>query len=166
MKTGRKTEAGLAVLLLALIITVTFAACAKANISAYKDREILVTGLTENDFTITPGELMELPCVSDTAVGQSEKAGTVRAYGPTLETFLQQYGYRVSDIKSIRFTAGDNYKVTLGKITWDQYSVIFSVANGSKPLYESEQPLRIVIPGGNSGNWIRNVERIEFTLNQ
>lgn len=150
------------ILLLGLILAT---GCGKANISAYENEAITVTGLGE-DFTFTPADLMAMECVSDTAVGQTEKAGTVKAYGPTLRTFLEAYGYSLEDVKSLRTVAKDNYVVTLGRATWDRYPVILSIANGSKPLFDKQQPLRLVIPGGKSGNWTYAVTLMEFTLNE
>lgn len=138
-------------------------ACGTADISDYENQEILITGLEEEDFSITPGELMEMKCVSATAEGQSEKAGTVHAYGPTLKTFLEQYGRSLEEFKSIRFTASDDYVVTLGKVSWENYEIILSIADGSDALPDYQQPLRVVIPGGQSGNWVRSVVTIEFT---
>lgn len=148
--------------LILCMMAVVLGGCGSADISAYSDARILVTGLLEEDFYITPGELAELKCVSTTTTGNTAKAGTVQAYGPTLETFLAQYGKELSQFKYIRFCASDDYDVTIGRVSWDKYDVIMSIANGSKPLDEWEQPLRIVIPGANSGNWIRLVTEINF----
>ena len=145
------------------IFVVVLAGCGAPDISAYRDEQIKVTGLLEEDFYITPGELAELDCVTDVGVGQTEKAGTIKAYGPTLDTFLESYGKTVDDFKSIKFHAGDDYSMTLGKVTWDNYTVILSIGRGSSPLEEYERPLRVVIPGGDSGKWIRFVTEIEFT---
>lgn len=144
------------------LLTLCLAACGSADISAYADTQILITGLFEEDFYITPAELMELECVSTTATGNTAKAGTVKAYGPTLETFLAQYGKELGEFRSVRFQASDGYSITIGKASWKKYDVILSVANGSKPLEEYQQPLRLVIPGGDSGNWIRLVTQIDF----
>lgn len=145
-----------------LLLVLCLAGCS-ADISAYADSQILVTGLLEEDFYITPGELAAMECVEATAVGQTAKAGTVQAYGPTLETFLAQHGKTMDAFKSVRFTASDDYVVTIGKVSWDKYDVILSISQGSKALPDYQQPLRIVIPGGDSGNWIRCVTTIEFT---
>lgn len=135
------------------------AGCSGVDISKYADTPILVTGLLEEDFYITPGELAALECVEATAVGKTAKAGTVKAYGPTLDTFLAQYDKTKDEFKSIRFTASDDYVVNIGRASWDRYQVILSVG----PLEEYQWPLRVVIPGGDSGNWIRSVTTIEFT---
>ncbi len=95
-----------------LLLSLFLVGCG-ADISAYQDREILVVGLAEEDFSVTPRQLSEMKCTSETATGQSAKAGTV-------------------------------------------------TANGSKPLDAYQQPMRVVIPGGSSGNWVRMVTKIEF----
>ena len=164
MRKAKKNIYGMIAVLFALVMAFAMlTGCGKADISAYADEEITVTGLLDEDFTITPRELSEMECVSDKAVGETEKAGTVKAYGPTLDTFLANYGVSKDDLYSIKFYAKDDYTSTLGKITWDQYEVIFSIAYGSEAFDEDTAPLRIVIPGGKSGNWIRMVTKMEFT---
>ncbi|MCD7981932.1 MAG: hypothetical protein LUF32_06415 [Clostridiales bacterium] len=135
----------------------------KADISGYADQEIRIIGLTEEDFTVTVGELAELDCESATATGTSQKAGTVAAYGPTLQTFAEAYGRSLDEFYSVTFRASDDYDVTLAALTWDSCDVILSVANGSEPLDDYQQPIRLVIPGADSGKWVRMVEEIEFT---
>lgn len=137
--------------------------CGTADISAYQDQKIEIVGLLDEDFYVTPAELAQLECTSATAHGKTAKAGTVKAYGPTLDTFLAQYGKTVDEFRSIRCVASDDYVVTLGRASWEKYDIILSIANGSKALYDNQQPMRIVIPGANSGNWIRAVARMEFT---
>ena len=64
-----------------LLLSVLFllhAGC-KADLSAYADTPITVTGLTDEPFTVTPAELAQLKCVDAKARGNSDKAGTVRA---------------------------------------------------------------------------------------
>lgn len=147
--------------LLALALLLCLGAC-RADISAYASTPITVTGLTGEPFTVTPGELAQMECVRATARGNSDKAGTVRAYGPTLESLAQAYGRTLSEFRYVRFSASDNYDVTINALIWDSYEVILSVANGSKPLEERQQPLRVVIPGYDSGKWVRLVTQIQF----
>ena len=150
-------------LLLCVMFFVSLIGCGSADISSYADRQIRIVGLLEEDFYITPGELAEMECISATARGETEKAGTVQAYGPTLATFLEAYGKTVDEFYSIKFCAEDDYDVTLGAQTFANYDVILSIANGSEPLYERQQPLRVVIPGADSGKWVRLVTEIIFT---
>ena len=149
--------------ILLVLMLVSLCGCGELDISAYGEKQILITGLLEEDFYITPNQLMEMECVSETAKGKTAKAGTVKAYGPTMETFLASYGKTLDEFYSIKLTASDDYKVSLGRATWERYDIILSVASGKKALPEYQQPLRIVIPGGDSGNWARMVVKIEFT---
>ena len=52
--------------------------------------------------------------------------------------------------------------MTINALAWDAYYVILSVSNGSKPLEERQRPLRVVIPGYDSGKWVRLVAEIRF----
>lgn len=146
-----------------ILILVSLCGCGELDISDYGEEQILITGLTEEDFYITPNQLLEMECVSATAKGKTAKAGTVQAYGPTMETFLTAYGTSLDELYSIKLIAADDYKVNLGRATWEKYDIILSVAKGNRPLDDYQQPLRIVIPGGDSGNWARMIIRMEFT---
>lgn len=134
-----------------------------ADISAYADDKILVTGLTDEDFYVTPEDLSHLELEKVTAVGKSQKAGTVKGVGPTLDTFLAQYGKSREDFKQIKFYADDDYTTALVK-TLEEKEIVFSIANGRESLEKGQQPLRIVIPEEDSGKWIRMVTKIEFTV--
>ena len=133
-----------------------------ADISAYGDTPITVSGLTDEEFTITPNELSQLECVSRTATGATAKAGTVNATGPLLDTFLAQYGCKSSDFYKIRFLCADNYKVVLRGDYLTDYEVVMAVSSGSEPLGEGIQPLRLLIPEAESNMWAYSIVRIEF----
>lgn len=152
-------------ILICLTFIIGLTGC-KADISAYEDEKILVKGLLEEDFYITPGELAEMECMEAVAHGKTAKAGTVQAYGPTLETLLEAYGKNVNEFYSIKFIAKDGYTVTLGRQTFEECDVILSIARGSEPLYEDQQPLRIVIPEADSGKWTYMVTEIQFTYKE
>jgi DMSO/TMAO reductase YedYZ molybdopterin-dependent catalytic subunit len=147
-----------------LLSALLLCACgtAQADISAYGDREITVSGLTEEEFTVTPNELAQLDCVSRTATGATAKAGTVSAYGPLLDTFLAQYGCAMSDFKKIRFLCADEYRTVLKGEYLTDYEVVLAISNGSEPLSEECQPLRLLIPEAESSMWAYSVIRIEF----
>ena len=151
----------LCLLLLALLF---LPACGEkqADISAYGDTPIEIVGLTEESFTVTPHELRALDCVSRTATGATAKAGTVQAYGPLLETFLEQYGCKTSDFYKIRFLCADQYKVVLKDEYVTDYEIVLAVSSGSEPLPEKQQPLRVLIPEAESSKWAYSVVRIEF----
>lgn len=133
-----------------------------ADISAYGDIPITISGLMEEEFTITANELAQLDCVSRTATGATAKAGTVNAYGPLLDTFLAQYGCQASDFYKIRFLCADSYKAVLRGDYLTDYEVVMAISSGSEPLPESCQPLRLLIPEGETNLWAYSVVRIEF----
>ena len=132
------------------------------NIPGYGDAPIEISGLKEQDFTVTPNELLNLECVSRTASGATAKAGTVNAYGPLLDTFLEQYHCSMSDFYKIRFICADDYKTVLKNEYLTDYEVVLAVSCGDEPLPEEQQPLRILIPEAESGMWAYSIVRIEF----
>ena len=133
-----------------------------ADISAYGDVLITISGLTDEEFTVTANELAELECISRTATGATAKAGTVNATGPLLDTFLAQYGCKPSDFYKIRFLCADNYKVVLRGDYLTDYEVVMAVSSGTEPLDEGLQPMRLLIPEAESNMWAYSVVRIEF----
>lgn len=155
--------------LLLLCLILWFAAgcdtAVRADLSAYGDEPIRISGLAAEDFTVTPHELAGLDCASQSATGRTQKAGTVHGVGPTLETFLAQYNKEQTDFQKIIFRAKDGYTITLGPQSLQKYAIILSVANGKKPLSESEAPLRLLIPEAESSKWVRMVIEIEFLPN-
>ena len=149
--------------MLPLLLLLCLTACGgTADISAYGDTPITVSGLLEEDFTVTPNELAALECVSRTATGAMAKAGTVKAYGPLLNTFLAQYGVSASDFYKIRFLCADEYKVVLRDEYLTDYEVVLAVAYQDGPLPEEMRPLRLLIPEAESNKWAYAVTHIEF----
>ena len=147
---------------IAIILLLTACGDKEVDISEYADYPIEVSGLTEEDFTITPQELLELDCVSRTATGATEKAGTVSVKGPLLNTFLAQYGKTAADFYKIRFLCADGYKTVLKDDLLTDYEVVMAVQNSNAPLQESMRPMRLLIPEAESGTWAYSVIRIEF----
>lgn len=167
MNRHRRRIARLPVLLLFILLFLLPAlstACGngKPDISAYQDTPISISGLTDEAFEITPAELMEMECVSESDTGKSEKAGTVEGYGPSLDTFLEQYGKERSDFEKIRFIAKDGYKKTLWGELLKNDQIVLSLSDGDKPLSDSEEPLRLIVPGAESSYWVYGVIQIEF----
>jgi DMSO/TMAO reductase YedYZ molybdopterin-dependent catalytic subunit len=152
--------------LLALCLIIWFAAgcgvSVQADLSTYGDQPILISGLSAEDFTVTPNELAQLDCESQSATGKTQKAGTVHGVGPTLDTFLAQYNKKQTDFQKIIFRAKDGYTITLGPQDFKKHTIILSLANGKEPLSEQEAPLRLLIPGAESGKWVRMVTEIKF----
>lgn len=139
------------------------------DIGAYANQEITVSGLADRDFTVTPADLAELDCVRLSSTGSGEgpngesKAGTVDAYGPTMETFLAAYGDGVkeTDFKRVVIQCKDGYSVAL---IGDElgYETVLSIGVGKGALPEQRQPMRLLIPDASSGKWAYGVTRITF----
>ena len=152
----------LSLILIASALALTACGPESADISAYENDGIVVSGLLDEDFTITPKELLALECVSRSATGATEKAGTVNATGPLLDTFLAQYGYKAADFDRIRFFASDEYRTVLRGDYLTDYEVVMAVSSGTEPLAEGQRPMRLLIPEAESAMWIYAVVRIEF----
>ena len=149
----------------AVLITLTACGTKLPDISEYGDTPITIAGLAEEEFTVTPNELAKLD-LSDSAVrGKTEKAGRVSGIGPTLITFLEYYGRTADEFKYIRFTAKDEYRITLRGDKHTDDVVLMAIAGNDKPLAEAERPMRLIIPTAESNQWIYSVIRIEFITN-
>lgn len=158
-----------AVLLVMVFVISLFTGCSatvKADISEYKDSEITIAGLTEEEFTVTPEELSQLKCKKKTLSTTSKgRKVTQNAIGPTLETFLENYGYSLDDIEEVIFVASDGYTKSYDSdffLVHDE--IILSVASGNDPLEEEDQPVRLAIEDVMPDNWVKGVVRIQFIL--
>ena len=148
----------------AIAMLFALVSCAKkVELGDYADTPIEIVGLLDEDFTITPRELAQLKCDNATAKGASAKAGTVSGVGPSLATFLAQYGKSPADFEFIRFTASDAYTQRFSGRAQADSTFILAISNGSKPLPNSEAPMRLIIPAAESNQWVYAVVRIEFT---
>ncbi len=158
---------GAVVVVLAVVLVLWLTVFRTPGFSSYADQEIEIIGLLDEDFTVTPAELAQLDCVMTSTTGNTKKAqGTIYAYGPTLETFLAQYDVTLDQLRSMKAVGLDDYTVTLGKTTWDKYTINLAVKNGKKQLLERQRTLRIIIPGADSGKWIREIGQLIFTYNE
>jgi hypothetical protein len=138
-------------------------------IEAYAQDGISISGITDEDFLITPEELIAYDCtrtaIEGTGSGQAgeSKAGRIRAYGPYLEDFLASYGCSIEDFRRIRVLCKDDYTVILRPERFEgEVDVILSVAEDKDALLPYQRPLRLVIPSESTGQWAIGVVRIEF----
>ncbi|MDR0916852.1 MAG: molybdopterin-dependent oxidoreductase [Oscillospiraceae bacterium] len=152
---------------LAVAAIIALASCAAKlpDISAYGDTPIEISGLLDEDFTITPNELAKFPLTHLSANGvtaQSGKVDKASDVGVTLVDFLAHYGKSPADFKYIRFYAYDKYQITLGGAKYTDDVVLFALASHGKPLDEALQPMRLIIPTAETNQWIYGIVRIEF----
>jgi hypothetical protein len=141
------------------------AGCGGAGGAAFdKDAQIAVTGLPDGDITVSIGDIAALENVTEKAEATRSNGTTVEitAVGPTLDTFLAQYGVSQTDYASIRFTATDGYAIAIPKELLERRTIILAYQNGDKPLGEDAAPLQIVVPGERAMYWARMLEKIEL----
>ncbi|MEG1501278.1 MAG: hypothetical protein RR396_04910, partial [Clostridiales bacterium] len=127
-------------ILFLLIIFLIYQSNKGPDIAAYEQETVLITGLTAEDFNITPGQLAKMDCIQGDGVGKSAKAGIIKGYGPTLGSFLAEYGQERKNFSKIRFTSKDGYQKSLGEKMLKDGEVILSIANGMASLGENQRP--------------------------
>jgi hypothetical protein len=171
--TGRLRSAGVIVgcvvvlVVLAAAGLLVFNTLTPPNITAYAADGISISGLSDEDYIVTPDQLIGLDCEQTSASGSGSgqfgesKAGSVAAYGPFLETFLQSQGFSLSDFTRIKVYCKDGYSVIL-RPDMLEGEPILSVADGSEALAPYQRPLRMVIPGETTGKWAFGILRMEF----
>ena len=80
-----------------------------------------------------------------------------------LETLLEQYGVSMDDVSEVTFVASDGYTKQFDSAFFTTHKDVYlSLADGDDPLQEDEQPLRIVIPGATSDNWVKGIVEMRF----
>lgn len=153
---------------LVVVILITCVACQNVDADSkdydYSQQKIKITGLQEKDFTVTVAQLMELESVTEKAEASrfnGEKV-TVKAVGPTLNTFLKQYNKSQRDFATIRFTAKDKYSIAVPKEILENRDIILAYSDGGKPLTKEDQPLHVVVPGERAMYWVRMLAQIDF----
>ncbi len=153
-------------LMLTLLLLSACTPPVEKRIAAYAEQEILITGLKETDFSVTISELSKLPLTTLSATGATQKAGTVCVTGVTMEDFLAYYGVLPEAVQKVRFWCKDGYKVFLKQKTLTEYDILLGIAEQDGPLEEKRQPLRVLIPGEDSGKWAYAVIQIDFVLEE
>ena len=71
------------------------------DISSYADKQVVLSGIQDEDITLTIADLKALECKTLKTHCTSDKVGEVRATGPELDTVLEKYG--VSYLWNISF---------------------------------------------------------------
>lgn len=132
------------------------------DISSYAEKEIVLSGIQDEDIVITIADLKALKCKTLKTHCTSDKVGEVRATGPELDTVLAEYGVSKADFAKIAIYGTDEYDVRLlnDYITANDIYLAFGV--DGEPLDEESAPCRIIIPESDSAYWTRMVYKIEF----
>jgi hypothetical protein len=150
----------------ALAALVSLTACGQPDPSAlsYLDDEITISGIEDEDFTITVRDLTELESVSKKAEATRSNGDIVKttAVGPTLDTFLAKYGRDKAEFSSVRFTATDGYSIAVPKEILERREVVLAYMDGAEPYPKEVAPLRAIVIGERAMYWARMVNKIEF----
>ncbi|MDR1291837.1 MAG: hypothetical protein LBJ91_00355 [Clostridiales Family XIII bacterium] len=145
---------------------VMFASCARPDPSSlsYLDKEIVISGVEDEDFTVTVRELTELESVRKKAEAMRANGDIVKttAVGPTIDTFLAKYGKDKAGFSSVRFSASDGYSIAVPKEVLDSREIVLSYMDGAEPYPKEVAPLRAVVIGERAMYWARMVNKIEF----
>ena len=133
-------------------------------IADYASEQIVISGLTEQDFVITVNDLAALQMVERSASTTRSNGQEVHidANGPLLDTFLSIYGKNQTDFSRIRFTATDDYSIAVTQDVLAEREIVLALGDGGNPLSEDDIPVRVVIPGERAMYWVRHLCRIDF----
>ncbi len=168
---GMRTVKNLCLFLLVLALALSMAACEKntavtaGNLSNADDgQKITITGLMDEDFEVTVGEMKKLPTVKKRTEATRANGDKVKltAAGLLLEDVLQEHGKSIKDYKAIRFTAKDGYSILVPPDILNSRQVILAYEIDGKRLVDEDQPVRVVIPGERAMYWVRTLQRIDL----
>lgn len=167
VKKGKREKGVLRIVAGLILLVSTLALCScgtdDIDISGYQDEKITITGVVDQDITLTVADLKAMECITKKTESTSDKIGKVRATGPTMETVLSQYGLSQKEFDSIRIYASDDYDIKLSRDFLEKNDkIILAFGIDGKPLDSESAPVRIIIPKSDSAYWIRMVNRIEL----
>jgi len=127
--------------------------------------EILTIVWQDEEIRISISEIMDFDTVEmEAATIDSENKESIRQVkGVLLEDLLEEYlTISLSDIYSIRFTAGDGYAIEVPPEIVQEREVILAYEMYGEPLEEKKKPLRVVIPDERTMYWVGNLVEIEL----
>lgn len=153
-----------AVIWVLVLFSILLLSCGVDDIDtgSFKDDEIILSGLFENDKAITVEDLTELKCTTKKTQSTSDKIGTVKATGPLLETLVESYGCNLEDFSKVIIYGEDDYDIKLNKDFLKENQVILAFGIDGEPIGEDARPVRIIIPESDSAYWVRMVNKLEF----
>lgn len=153
-----------------LTVALLFAGCsgntAKDNTADTGSSDEVLTIVWQNEeIRISISEIMDFDIVEMEAatVDSENKESIRRVKGVLLEDLLEKYlAISLSDIYSIRFTAGDGYAIEVPPEIVQEREVILAYEMYGEPLEEKKKPLRAVIPDERTMYWVGNLIEIEL----
>jgi hypothetical protein len=132
---------------------------------SYLSSEIEIAGVEDAEFSVTVESLTQLDTVSKRAEGARSNGDIVKitAVGPTLDTFLAQYGKKQTDFTTVRFVAEDGYSIAVPQEILEKREIVLAYMDGNTAFDRGQSaPLRAVVIGERAMYWARMVCRIEF----
>ena len=132
------------------------------DISSYKDAQIILTGVTDEDIVLTIEDLKVMESKTIKTESTSDKIGEVKATGPWLDTVLAPYGCSQADFSKIKFYGADENDVNLYTDYLAEHPIMLAFGINGQPLDEETAPVRIIIRNSDSAYWVRMVNKIEF----
>ena len=161
---------GFVVIAAFLTISFLFAGCSgnaakDSTAAAGSSDEMLTIIWQDKEIRISISEIMDFDTVEmEAATVDSENKESIRhVKGVLLEDLLKEYlTISLSDIYSIRFTAGDGYAIEVPPEIVQEREVILAYEMYGKPLEEKKKPLRAVIPDERTMYWVGNLIEIEL----
>jgi len=153
-----------------LMMSLLFAGCsgnaAKSDAAGTESSDGSLTILWQGEETIISiSEIMDLNAVEREAVtiDSDNKESIRQVKGVLLEELLEKYlDISLSDIYSMRFTAGDGYAIEIPPEIVQEREVILAYEMYGKTLDENKKPLRAVIPDERTMYWVGNLVEVKL----
>ena len=152
------------------IVTLLFMGCsdntAKNNVTGtVSPDESLNIIWQDKEIRISISKIMDFGAVEmEAATIDSENKESIRQIkGVLLEDILKEYlDISLSDIYSLRFTAGDGYAIEVPPEVLKEREIILAFEMDGEPLEEESLPLRSVIPDERTMYWVRNLVEVSL----
>ena len=159
------------IIMLASILLIT--ACGKATISKDEKMQdkgigggdkIIVRGLDMDEIVLKLEEIKAFPPTTRdvTAVTSDGGEESYEVRGTLLDDFLQDLGFRQSDLAGMRLVAGDGYSVEIPREILHKRDIILTYEMDGGPIPNHEYPVRAVIPEERAMYWVANLQLIEI----
>lgn len=129
------------------------------------EKNIMITGLADEPFTLTESELAELPTASETVEGYEQlppEQAAIYELGPTLATLAEAYGHELSEYAEVCFVSNTTYSVGATAETLAK-DLVLTLRTPDGPLPDKYLPMQVILPERNNQNWAFGVISIDFS---